>query len=112
MSNPQLKSITVQQLHALSGERPVELVDVRTHEEFREVRAAIARHVPMDTIEPHELMRGRQLPADEPMYFICHMGGRSGRVCLAMMAAGYPNVVNVDGGTEAWDEAGLPAEKG
>ena len=112
MNNQQLKSITVQELHALSNKGPVELVDVRTLEEFREVRAAIARHVPMDAIDPHELMRSRQLSADEPIYFICHLGGRSGRVCLAMMAAGFPNVVNVEGGTEAWEAAGLPAEKG
>ena len=55
--------------------------------------------------EPH-------LSADEPIYFICHLGGRSGRVCLAIMAAGYPNVVNVVGGTEAWEAAGLPVESG
>ena len=24
------------------------------------------------------------------------------------IAAGYTNVVNVDGGTQAWDDAGLP----
>ena len=108
MSGQQVKSITVQELYALSQKRPVELVDVRTPEEYREVRAAIARHVPMDTIDPHELMQTRTLAADEPMYFICEMGGRSGRTCMAMMAAGYANVVNVAGGTDAWIEAGLP----
>ena len=98
-------------MHSAS-EQPIELIDVRTLEEFREVRAAIARHVPMDTIDPHELIQSRKLPADEPMYFICHLGGRSGQTCMAMMAAGYPNVVNVTGGTEAWEAAGLPVERG
>ncbi len=112
MNNHQVKTITVRELYALSEQRPVELVDVRTPEEYREVRAAIARHVPMDTIDPHELMHSRQLSADEPIYFICQMGGRSGRVCLALEAAGHPNVVNVEGGTEAWEEAGLPVERG
>jgi rhodanese-related sulfurtransferase len=107
-----VKTISVQELFALSQQRPVELVDVRTLEEYRDVRAWIARHVPMDAIDPHELMQSRTLSTDEPMYFICEMGGRSGRTCLALMAAGYPNVVNVLGGTEAWVEAGFPAEHG
>ena len=99
MNGGQVKTITVQELFAISHRRPIELVDVRTLEEFREVRAANARHVPMHTIEPHELMRNRTLPPTEPVYFICHLGGRSERTCAALMSAGYANVVNVVGGT-------------
>lgn len=107
-----MKTISVQELHELSKTKPIEVIDVRTSEEFRDVRAAIARHVPMDAIDPHELMRTRQLTAEEPMYFICHLGGRSGRTCQAMMEAGHPNVVNVEGGTEAWQEANFPTKSG
>ncbi|MEX2091274.1 MAG: rhodanese-like domain-containing protein [Pirellulales bacterium] len=112
MSDQRLKSISVQELYRISQTQPVEVIDVRTPEEFREVRAAIVRPVPMDTIDPQQLMRARKLPADQPMYFICHLGGRSGRTCMALVAAGYANVVNVEGGTEAWEEAGLPVERG
>jgi rhodanese-related sulfurtransferase len=107
-----MKTISVRELHELSGTKPIEVIDVRTLEEFREVRAAIARHVPMDTIDPHELMQSRTLPADEPMYFLCHVGGRSGWVCSALSAAGYSNVVNIAGGMDAWEAAGLPVERG
>jgi rhodanese-related sulfurtransferase len=112
VSDQPLKSISVQELYRISQTQPVEVIDVRTPEEFREVRAAIVRSVPMDPIDPHQLMRARKLPADQPMYFICHLGGRSGRTCMALVAAGYANVVNVEGGTEAWEEAGLPVERG
>jgi rhodanese-related sulfurtransferase len=111
VNGQQVKTITVQELYALSQKRPVELVDVRTPEEFRAVRAAIARHVPMDSIDSHALMQTRTLSADEPIYFICQMGGRSATTCLAMMAAGHANVVNVEGGTDAWIEAGLPVAR-
>lgn len=47
-NSPNLKSIGVHPLHELSRQRPVELIDVRSPEEFREVRAAIARNVPID----------------------------------------------------------------
>lgn len=112
MSDQSLKSISVHELYRISQTQPVEVIDVRTPEEFREVRAAIVRPVPMDTIDPQQLMQTRKLPADQPMYFICHLGGRSGRTCMALLAAGYANVVNVEGGTEAWEEAGLPVERG
>jgi rhodanese-related sulfurtransferase len=109
---PEMKVISVRELFALSQKSPIELVDVRTLEEVREVRTPLARHVPMHTIEPHELMQSRSLPADEPLYFICHLGGRSGRTCEALIAEGYSNVVNVLGGMEAWEAAGLPVEHG
>lgn len=112
MSDQPLKSISVQELYKISQTQPVEVIDVRTPEEFREVRAAIVRPVPMDTIDLQQLMQARQLPADQPMYFICHLGGRSGRTCMALVAAGYANVVNVEGGMEAWEAAGLPVERG
>lgn len=112
MNDPSVPTISVRELHALAQRQPVELVDVRTPEEFREVRAAQARLVPLNTLEPHELMRSRTLAADEPVYFICHLGGRSEWACLALMAAGYSKVVNVVGGTEAWEAAGLPVTTG
>lgn len=105
------KTIGVRELFALSERQPIELIDVRTLEEFREVRTALARHVAMHTIDLDQLVRTRELPPDEPLYFICHVGGRSGRVCEALMAAGYSNVVNVTGGMDAWEAAGLPVER-
>jgi rhodanese-related sulfurtransferase len=95
-------------LHELNRQCPVEIIDVRQPEEFDEVHAAPARNVPMDTIDPREFMKSRSGAADEPIYFICQVGGRSGWMCAAFLAAGYSNVVNVEGGTDAWIEAGLP----
>lgn len=111
MQGQGIQTITVQELHQLSQLRPVDLIDVRTPEEFREVRATIARSMPMDAIELESLTQSRVGKPEEPIYFICHLGGRSGRVCAALIAAGYPNVVNVVGGTEAWEVAGLPVER-
>ncbi len=112
MNRLNVNSINCRELRDLIRERPVEIVDVRTPEEFREVRAATARNVPLDTLDPHAVMRARTSPSNEPLYFICHMGGRSAAACAMFMAAGYPNVVNIEGGTDAWLAAGLPTEPG
>lgn len=112
MSPLTIKSITCQELHAISRERPIDLIDVRTPEEFREVRAAIARNAPLNSFDPHAVIRSRQTAADEPLYLICHLGGRSVTACVHMMAAGYANVINVEDGTSAWEQAGLPVQRG
>ena len=46
------------------------------------------------------------------LYFICKSGGRSAKAVEKMIAAGFTNVVSVDGGTDAWTAAGLPVERG
>ncbi len=90
--------------------QPIELIDVRTPVEFREVHADLARNVPLDTLDPRALMQSR--PPEQPLYVICRSGSRGRQACERLQSAGYPNVVNVDGGTQAWTEAGLPVVRG
>jgi rhodanese-related sulfurtransferase len=112
MSQPSIRSITCEALHAISRERPVDLIDVRTPEEFREARAAIARNVPLDQFDAEAVSHNRKAAADEPIYIICQVGGRSAKACAGLAAAGCKNVVNVEGGTAAWVRAGLPVHRG
>jgi rhodanese-related sulfurtransferase len=111
MSEQRIRTITCRELHELSLKQAINLVDVRTPEEFQEVRAVGARCVPMASHELFKMLQSGSA-SDQPIYFICAVGGRSGRVCAAFMAAGQMNVFNVEGGTEAWAEAGLPIENG
>jgi rhodanese-related sulfurtransferase len=108
VTSPAIKAITCQALYELIRSEPVELIDVRTPEEFRDRRVASARSVPLDSRELLDIMHAPGSATEQPRYFICEMGGRSAWACAAFMAAGHPNVINVDGGTAAWAEAGLP----
>lgn len=81
-----------------------ELIDVRTPVEFREVHADGARNVPLDRLDPVGV-RG-------PVYVICKSGGRGRQACERLLAAGVEGVVNVEGGTQAWADAGLPVVRG
>lgn len=91
--------------------QPVELVDVRTPVEFREVHADCARNVPLDQLRAVFPAGGESSQAG-PLYVICKSGNRSKQACEALQAAGYQSVVSVAGGTEAWDQAGLPVVRG
>jgi rhodanese-related sulfurtransferase len=91
-----------------SGE-DVCLIDVRTPAEFVGVHAQGARSVPLDALDPKDIARSS---GGETVYVICHSGSRSAAACERLLAAGCANVVSVDGGTEAWEAAGLPVVRG
>ena len=86
----------------------VELIDVRTPVEYREVHVEIAQNVPLDQLDPVALMQTRNGLDNEPLYLICRSGSRGQQACEKFLKAGFTNVVNVEGGTMACVEAGLP----
>ncbi|MFO0898194.1 MAG: rhodanese-like domain-containing protein [Pirellulales bacterium] len=104
-------TISPQSLHDLvQAGREVELIDVRTPKEFQEIHASLARNEPLERLDPKRLAaRGAAAPA---LYVICRSGGRGRQACEKLAAAGCTNVVNVEGGTLAWEQAGLPVVRG
>jgi len=105
-------TISPRQLYDVSrAGASVELIDVRTPVEFRNVHVSIARNVPLDQLDAASLATGRSNTA-EPLYVICQSGARGKRACEMFHAAGYANVVNVEGGMQAWVQAGLPGVRG
>ena len=90
----------------------VDLIDVRTPMEFQEVHVAQANNVPLDKLDPAEVMKARNGSEDEKLYLICRSGGRGQKACEKFLAAGFTNVANVEGGTLACVEFGLPVVRG
>ena len=95
-----------------SSEQVIDLIDVRTPLEYREIHANPARSVPLDRLDPRAVMEARNGTRHEPLYMICRSGSRGRQACEAFQAAGFSNVVNVEGGTLAWEQAGLPVVRG
>lgn len=107
-----IATILPKELQALRQQgQEVDLIDVRTPAEFAEIHADLARNVPLETFDPAGVLR--TYPATQrPLYVICRSGMRAKQACQKLVAAGLSNVVNVDGGTLAWAEAGLPVVRG
>jgi rhodanese-related sulfurtransferase len=91
---------------------PPEIIDVRTSAEYAQVHAEGARSVPLDGLDPVALMSSRTGQTGQPLYVICKAGGRAAKACDIFNAAGYANVVSIEGGTAAWEAAGLPVIRG
>lgn len=108
-----ITTISPQELAARQARGEVQdLIDVRTPVEFREVHVTFARNVPLDQLDPKELMNARGGANHQPLYVICRSGSRGNQACEKFVAAGFANIVNVAGGTQAWEQAGLPVARG
>jgi rhodanese-related sulfurtransferase len=107
-----MKTITATELARLHAANPgLELLDVRTPAEFGEVHLSFATNVPLDRLNPRELVSARK-GGEAPVYVICRSGKRGAMACERIAAAGLDEVYNVEGGTEAAIAAGLPAVRG
>ncbi|WP_301549365.1 rhodanese-like domain-containing protein [Planomonospora parontospora] len=82
------------------------LLDVRTRPEFASGHLAGAVNVPLDELGPH--LAGY---AGKDVVTVCLSGGRSAVAAQALQNAGA-RVRSLAGGTNAWQRAGLPLEKG
>lgn len=106
------QTMTPTQLYDLfQAGKPIELIDVRTPVEFREVHIPFARNEPLDRLDISDI-GARHLPADPPLFIVCRSGARGKQCCERFLADGCANVVNIEGGTLAWESLGLPVERG
>lgn len=107
-----MQTISAEQLAEHFGSGPVDLIDVRTPAEYRQVHASGARNVPLDSLDPGAIMGSRNGRSGQPLYVMCKSGVRGGKACQKFLDAGFTQVVNVEGGVQAWEAAQLPVVRG
>jgi glyoxylase-like metal-dependent hydrolase (beta-lactamase superfamily II)/rhodanese-related sulfurtransferase len=89
-----LAQLTVQELR---DEAPA-ILDVRRRGEFGESHIPGAQNIPLDEL-PERLS---EIDREHPLAVICAGGYRSSIASSLLARAGFANVRNVQGGTEAW----------
>lgn len=94
----------------LSDGNPHELLDVRTPPEYASVHVPGARLAPLDQLSVAAIL-ARHRPG-MPLYVLCQAGARASRAIEHLQHAGCGDCVLVEGGTQAWVEAGLPVHRG
>ena len=95
----------------LAGGSPALLLDVRSPGEYQGSRIPGTRLIPLDELDPAALCRERGADCS-PVYVICQSGGRASRAIQKLEAAGVKGCVLLEGGTQAWIDAGLPVVRG
>lgn len=102
--------ITPAELMERKNAGPVNLIDVRTPVEFQEMHVSFANLVPLDTLTPK--LVGEKLNGTDPVYVVCRSGSRGRKACEVLLASGRTNVFNIQGGTLACAQGGLPITHG
>ncbi len=100
----QVAQVTVQELKAQLENRALGVLDVRREGEWNAGHVAGAAWHPLDNFK-------RALPelnSQAPVAVHCKGGYRSMIACSFLQRAGHSNVINVIGGFDAWEKAGLP----
>jgi adenylyltransferase/sulfurtransferase len=80
------------------------LIDVREPWESEQQRIPGAVLIPLAEV-PQRL---DEIPDDRDVFVHCRLGGRSARAVDFLHEHGRPRAINVVGGIEAWEQAGLP----
>jgi len=86
------------------------MIDVRDPHEYAEIHASGVLLVPVNSVMG-ELSQIRDFAGEkQEVLFICKMGSRSALAAEYATAAGLEEyeLFNVEGGTEAWEQAGYP----
>jgi rhodanese-related sulfurtransferase len=92
-------------------EKNAELVvlDVRTPEEYREGHIAGAKNLDFHASDFEKQLS--QLDKDKPYLVHCASGGRSSNTREMMKSFDFTQIYHLDGGFNAWKEAGKPVEE-
>jgi len=103
-----VKQVNIDEYQKMPRESHI-LVDVREDNEFTAGHAAGAVHLGKGIIERDIETKIPDKSATLVLY--CGGGFRSALAGEAIQKMGYQNVISLDGGWRAWNEAGLPTEK-
>lgn len=106
------KRIDVKAAHEqMSADSSVQTIDVRRPDEYEQVHAEGFELIPLDQLQSGAYFDQSTLDPNKPLVIICRSGARSATACQLFVDRGFKDVANVEGGTIAWVESGLPHVK-
>lgn len=100
----EIQTVSPEQFSQKIKEDYSQLIDVRTPKEFKEghIQNAVNIHLYDQDFE----QRINKLDKEKPVYVYCRAGGRSTDAAATLKAQGFKLIIGLEGGTEAWTEAG------
>jgi rhodanese-related sulfurtransferase len=87
-----------------------ELLDVRTPPEYASAHVPGAQSLPLHELNVEAILARHQ--PGQPIYVLCQAGARAAKAIERFELAGCGDCVLIEGGTQAWMDAGLPVHRG
>ncbi|HEY9809699.1 MAG TPA: rhodanese-like domain-containing protein [Halomicronema sp.] len=98
--------IDAETLKILLENQQVMLVDVRERSEYAGEHIAGANLMPLSSFEPASV----PMEGDKKLVLYCQSSNRSGQAAQKLLGAGFENVTHLQGGLNAWKQAGYPTK--
>lgn len=106
----EIELISPQQVYdAIYSEDTVQLVDVRTPEEYKESHLKGAQNICVTSDDFNEKVK--TLDKNKPVYVYCKKGGRSANAAKQLKEMGFTKIYDMDGGILLWEEHKLEVSK-
>jgi rhodanese-related sulfurtransferase len=103
-----IEMISAEEMANLEDMENVQLVDVRTVEEFVSGHIKGAQNIVyLSDTWSTEI---EKLDKEDPVYVYCAKGGRSAKCAQLLADAGFKKVYDLEGGVTQWKEAGKPLQ--
>ena len=90
---------------AVYGEDSLQLVDVRTQDEYDVSHLKNAQNICVTSPDFKEKVA--DLDKEKPVYVYCKKGGRSAKAATILKEMGFTKVYDLQGGLTSWQEEGL-----
>lgn len=103
--NDNVKVVSPEEMQSLLELEDVQLVDVRTPEEYEEGFIANAQNI--DYFSPTFDEDLKNLDKNKPVVLYCKSGGRSAKCAEKMVEAGFVKIYDLEGGISQWKHKGF-----
>ena len=95
--------VSVEDFKAMVLDKEVQLVDVRTQDEFSE--GHIEGAVNIDYLEDDTFVeKFESFDKNKPVYIYCRSGNRSQKAGKLLQELGFMDIIDLEGGYDAWIE--------
>ncbi len=104
------KGLSPVQATQLINQEDAQIIDVRSAEEFAAGHLPNAKNIPLEKLT--ERVGEIEKFKDQAILVCCMAGMRSAKGCGQLSKLGFTKVQSLDGGVDAWQQAGYPLKKG
>jgi len=108
-NNGKIQHVSPQQFNKLLLLDEVQLVDVRTPDEYN--TGHINGAINIDVNQNNFKTKVNQLDKNKPVLVYCRSGKRSNNAAEMLKEMGFKRIVDLEGGILSWEEAKLPIKK-
>ncbi len=108
-STSDIELISAQQVHdAINNKDSLQLVDVRTQEEYNVSHLKGAQNICVESDDFDKKIKS--LDKNKPVYVYCKKGSQSAKAAEKLKKLGFTKVYDLDGGIRSWEEKKLELE--